>query len=243
MQYAIYSDVHGNLQALKAVVADIEKAGTAKKIFLGDAVGYGANPNECIKIIREFSDIALAGNHDHAALNLIDISFFNPFAKEAVFWTRKQLTRESREFLAGLKVEESLNDITLVHATPCLPEEWNYIFSLKIASDNFKCFDRKICFIGHSHVPIIVTLNEKQGRCYVNSGDTMNISSGCRYIINIGSVGQPRDGDNRSSYVLYDDEIQTVTIKRVAYDIAETQSAIIKAGLPSSLAERLGHGR
>jgi predicted phosphodiesterase len=238
----VYSDVHGNEEALMAVEEAIEKEGEVKKIFIGDVVGYGADPNECVERVKNFADYALAGNHDHAVLDLTDISGFNPYAKAAIIWTKKVLTDSSKEYLKSLEIKKSSDNLTLVHSTPHQPEKWNYILTLQSASVNFDYFDTPICFIGHSHVPVIITQNSDK-ECHVHEDPFLEVQKDCKYIVNIGSVGQPRDGNSLASYAVYNPEKKTVNIKRVSYDIPTAQEKIIDAGLPRYLADRLRYGR
>ena len=242
MKVAVYSDVHGNEEALTAVEKAIMKEGNVKKVFIGDVVGYGADPNLCVERVMDFADCVLAGNHDHAALDLTDISSFNPYAKAAIVWTKKVLSPSSKKYLMDLELKNFSNGQCFVHSTPYQPEKWNYILTLQSASFNFDHFDTPICFIGHSHVPIIITQNHDQ-KCYVHKWSDLEMEAGCKYIVNIGSVGQPRDGNPQASYAIYDPEKKTVQIKRVPYDIPTTQNKIIDAGLPEYLADRLQYGR
>lgn len=242
MKIIVYSDVHSNLEALLAVEEAIKKEGEVKKIFIGDVVGYGANPNECVEKVGEFSDYALAGNHDHAVLELTDISSFNPYAKAAIAWTKNAVTPSSRKYLENMKLKKLSDDSCFVHATPYQPEKWNYILTLQSARINFDYFDSPICFIGHSHVPIIIK-QSSNGECSIHNGLNLKIEKDSKYIVNIGSVGQPRDGNPQASFAVYDPEEKTVQIKRVSYDIATAQQKIIDAGIPQYLADRLQYGR
>ena len=242
MKIIIYSDIHSNLEALTAVEEAIREEGETKKIFIGDVVGYGANPNECVDRVKELADCALAGNHDHAILELTDITSFNPYAKAAVAWTKDVISTSSKKFLKKLTLKQISDDQTFVHSTPHQPEKWNYILTLQSARLNFDYFDTQICFIGHSHVPIIITQNSDQ-ECFVHHGMYLEIEDDNKYIVNIGSVGQPRDGNPQASYAVYDAENKTVEIKRVSYDISTAQKKILDAGIPKYLADRLTYGR
>ncbi len=245
MKYFIFSDIHGNLEALNVVMREFEKEsekGECTPLCLGDIVGYGPNPKECLEIIRSRKIFSLAGNHDHAAIGKMDISFFNPYAKDAVLWTKNLLDADDVDFLSRLPLREENERFTLVHATPCLPDQWNYLFTLYDAQQNFKCFDTQICFVGHSHSPMIIVRKET-GDCWVHPHPILCFREGWRYIINVGSVGQPRDGNPLAAYALYDEETQIVEIKRVAYEISVTQEKMRKNKLPQYLIDRLEMGR
>src|SRR3990172_12337150 len=158
MKYAIISDIHGNLEALESVLDDIERRKVDSILCLGDIIGYGPNPNECVELIKSKAKIILAGNHDYAPLGKIDISYFNPWARSAIEWTRGELSEESVEFLLSLPLKAEIDGFTIVHATPYHPQEWNYIITIGDAIKNFPEFKNQICFIGHSHVPMIISL-------------------------------------------------------------------------------------
>ena len=242
MKYAIISDIHGNLEALNEVLTEIDKGGVDSILCLGDIVGYGPNPNECVAIVKERADIALAGNHDYAPLGKIDISYFNPWARSAIEWTAKELTQESVDYLLSLPLKIELEGFTIVHSTPNNPEEWNYIVTIGDAVKNFRDFDTRVCFIGHSHVPMIVCLNGNDDYRVVDE-NPLQLDESKRYIINIGSVGQPRDLDPKAAYALWDSVERTYELCRVEYDIAETQRKIRASYLPDFLADRLQSGQ
>lgn len=240
MRYALIGDVHGNLEALEAVLASISDEEADQVICLGDIVGYGANPVECIRLVREKCAKTIAGNHDHAAIGLTDIDYFNPFAKQAVLWTSEKLSEDEINYLAGLKLVEREDTFTLVHATLDRPRTWGYILNTFDAAVNFEIQADPLCFIGHSHVSVAYQKRENfvSGHRFINKVDPEQ-----QYIVNVGSVGQPRDGDPRSCYVVYDSRLQTLKLKRIDYDIATAQKKIIAAGLPEILADRLSIGR
>lgn len=240
MRYAVISDVHGNLEALKTVLKDIKKKKITDILFLGDAVGYGPDPDECVEILNSECNVLLAGNHDWAVLGLTDIDFFNPYAKAAILWTRGKISKENFAILKTFLISKEIEDkkIFLVHSTPKEPEEWHYLLTLWDAAVNFHYFDNKICLLGHSHHPFIIErLPSGEMVTYRNEakiGDTE------RYIINVGSVGQPRDGDPRACYAVIDNE--SVKLHRVEYDIEKTQNKMRMFGLPIPLIERLEIG-
>lgn len=241
MLYAVISDAHSNLEALDAVLRDADRRNIREILFLGDAVGYGPNPNECIALLSERCKVLIAGNHDRAALGLTDITYFNVYARKAIEWTAEVITEKNKKILRSwpLKKEMKDEDILLVHSTPKEPAEWHYLLTLRDAEMNFEYFDNRFCFLGHSHQPFMI---EK-----VPSGeiltyrDGMRINTSSRYIINTGSVGQPRDGDPRASYAIIDDE--NIDIVRVSYDIVSVQNKMEKEHLPSPLIERILVGK
>ncbi len=242
MRYGIFSDIHGNLEALQAVLAELDSRHVDMKICLGDLVGYGPDPNECVEIVREQAQVILAGNHDHAAIGRVDTSYFNLYARQAVEWTARHLTPESKAFLESLPFEEYLDDFTVVHATPEDPRRWDYLTSVGDALRNFPKFKGQVCFVGHSHVPIVVALRSN-GTCEVERDNPLSFRPGDRYIVNVGSVGQPRDMNPDAAFAIYDDVAKEYELCRVPYDVAATQEKIIRAGLPYFLAERLGRGQ
>jgi predicted phosphodiesterase len=243
MRYFIFSDIHGNLEALEVITGLLSQEKSSIPICLGDIVGYGPNPHECIDIVKEQGIRCVMGNHDCAAIDKLDISYFNPYAKEAVLWTRSVLTDSDIDFLHSLPVQMTLGNMTLVHATPCEPQSWNYLFTLVDAENNFNCFDTKICFIGHSHSPMIIARKHSGGNCRVHAHPAIGLEKNERLIVNVGSVGQPRDGNPDASYVIYDDSEDTVEIYRVPYPIRKTQEKMKRHGLPDYLIERLELGR
>lgn len=226
MLYALISDIHANREALDAVLDTIDRREIDKIICLGDIVGYGADPNYCVERVRAEADIILAGNHDHAAIGLTSTEYFNIYAQDATKWTSENLTNESKEFLRQLDYLYSENDLLFVHSTPSQPEMWGYILSYWEAELQFDRFSEKICFIGHSHMPV-----------------EFEEPSTLRRIINVGSIGQPRDNDPRSCYYIYDSEKDNGKWIRVEYPVDIAIDKIINAGLPTVLAERLQWGR
>ena len=242
MKYFIFSDIHGNLEALEAVLGVLSEEKECIPICLGDIVGYGPNPRECIQAVKDRNILCLVGNHDHAAIEEMDISYFNPYAKEAVLWTRSILQEQDVEFLRSLPVIRTLGNMTLVHATPCDPESWNYLFTLFDAQSNFKCFDTQLCFVGHSHQPIVI-VQKPSGECWVHPHTAIGVKDDHRLIVNVGSVGQPRDGNPDASYAVFDDEDGTIQVHRVPYELRKTQEKMKRHGLPDYLIERLELGR
>lgn len=239
--YAIISDVHANLESLNAVLAVIEGLPVENILFLGDAVGYGPDPNECVELIRKKSALMIAGNHDLAAAAAADLTYFNPYAREAIEWTAAVLKPALKGLLGRLPLTGTVPEegIFIVHASPRDPEGWHYIDTLAEARMGFQYFTGQICFIGHSHVPIIIELMpDGTVRTYE---DRAVLQEKCRYIINAGSTGQPRDGNPDAAYAMLRGNI--VEIIRVSYDIVRTQQKMRDAGLPAFLIQRLALGR
>ncbi|OGC01865.1 hypothetical protein A2V82_02570 [candidate division KSB1 bacterium RBG_16_48_16] len=241
MRYAIISDIHGNLAALERVLQKIGSLKCDQLVCLGDLVGYGPYPNECVELVREKSDIVIMGNHDHAAIGLTDVSNFNQYASEAVVWTASILTERSKQYLRQLPFEYIADDLLFVHATPCDPSSWNYILNLWEAKKNFGCFEEKICFVGHSHIPVNFISNSRKN-LLLSTENPAKIKNDYRYIMNVGSVGQPRDGDSRAAFIVYDSDVNQAELMRVSYDVSFTQEAMEKLHLPRFLAERLSRG-
>lgn len=243
MRYGILADIHANLAAFKAVLNDLEAKGGFDEIWcLGDMVGYGPEPHACLELLLSYDHICVAGNHDWAAIGKIDTLDFNPDAARACQWTAQQLTAGDMDYLHGLPLRLERGGFTLVHGSPRDPI-WEYLLSAVDAQDNFACFDTKFCLVGHSHVPLIFR-REEAGHCILERlSDEVNVAMGRdRLIINPGGVGQPRDGDPRTSYAVYDSNAQTIYHYRVDYDIAVTQSKMMECQLPLSLILRLSHG-
>jgi predicted phosphodiesterase len=240
MPYAVISDVHANLEALEAVLTDIKKRKVKNILFLGDAVGYGPDPNECVSRLGEVSRVLLAGNHDWAAVGLTGVEYFNPYAKAAILWTSKVLTLESRKAIEGFSLVKVMRrqGLFLVHASPRAPEEWHYVLTREDAELNFTFFTERVCLLGHSHWPFIVErLHSGELATY---RDEAVFNRDHRYIINVGSVGQPRDKDPRACYALLEGD--RVRLIRVPYPVEKTQRKMKEAGLPVSLIERLSVG-
>lgn len=239
MRTAILSDIHGNLEALEAVLEECRGLGVRDYICLGDIVGYGASPNACVDRIRGLADRVVAGNHDLASVGLADLSFFSPVARTAAVWTARELSRRNSRYLRSLPLTVDVEDAICVHATPHEPQEWNYVYD---ARDAVACFAQdgwKACFLGHSHVAFICVLRNHR----LETVSTAEFSDGCRYVVNVGSVGQPRDRDPRASFAVWDRASSETRVVRAAYDIPGAQARILDAGLPAFLADRLTEGR
>ena len=240
MRYAILADIHGNLAAFKAVLQDIEERGGAEELWcLGDIVGYGPDPSECIALLRQYNHLCVAGNHDWAAIGKVAISDFNPDAAEACRWTARQLSPEDVRYLDNLPLTLSRDDFTIAHGSPREPI-WEYVLSTQSATANLQFFETRFCLIGHSHVPLV--FENVGGRCVLMELPAELRLGENRMIINPGGVGQPRDGDPRAAYAIYDDGAATIYHYRIPYDIEATQERMVKHGLPSFLATRLSYG-
>ena len=240
MRFAIFSDTHSNLEALEAVLADACKRKCTHFVCLGDIVGYNANPHECVERIRELDCPVVKGNHDEQASLSLSTSDFNELAERAIQWTRDHLTEEDKQWLRELPLQKKVRDFTIVHATLDTPAQWGYVFNNLDAAASFTYQHTTTCFFGHTHVPMVFIRDEGVRR---ERTDHIRIEPTKKYMINMGSVGQPRDGNWRAAYCIYDIENNLVEQLRVKYDLAVAQQKIIKAGLPRLLAERLALGR
>jgi predicted phosphodiesterase len=244
MRFAFISDIHANLEALEAVFEDIDNQNIDEVICLGDIVGYGANPNECCDLVSRRCPVTLLGNHDAAAVDQLSTQHFNIHAKIAIEWTAQALKKDSKSFLSSLPFKATKPDLTLVHATPYEPHMWYYITSLEEAAFNFQFFDTQVCLVGHTHIPIIIVLDENK-ELYVHQDSTINLRdvNGSRLLINVGSVGQPRDRNPMSSYSILDTETSDFFYRRVSYNIEKTQAKMKKIKMPEFLISRLVDGR
>jgi predicted phosphodiesterase len=242
MRYLIFSDLHSNLESLNSFSKIIETLDHDKKVFLGDLVGYGADPNDCVEWVRKNADIILGGNHDYAAVSRTELTYFNSYAYQACLWTRQKLTRENKDFLGTLPCEIVEDDIHWVHSSPFEPEEWHYVVSGADGIINFDHFSTQLCFLGHSHRPVILEKGPDGEIIDCATPTTWELKSDCRYIINVGSLGQPRDGNPKPAFVIYDSKAKSIEYLRYEYDFSATQKKILANGLPSYLADRLSIG-
>jgi predicted phosphodiesterase len=240
MKFAIFGDIHANLEAFDAVMEDAKALGADQFVCIGDVVGYNANPHECVARLQELGCPVVKGNHDEEASATTEIVGLNPLAHAALEWTRRQLTQEDKHWLRNLRMVRQVRDFTIVHATLDSPASWGYIISDLDASASFSYQHTQLCFYGHTHVPRAFVRDLRVSEV---PPTTLNVEPGKKYFVNVGSVGQPRDQDWRASYVLYTPAEQKVEWRRLEYDIATTQSKIIAAGLPERLASRLSEGR
>lgn len=240
MRIAIFSDLHGNLEATEAVMQDAQENECTHYVCLGDLVGYNANPHECVELVRQLECPTVKGNHDEQACLGASSRDFNDLAEQAINWTREHLTEEDKEWLAALRMTRQVRDFTIVHATLDTPEEWGYVFKNLDAVASFTYQHTPVCFFGHTHVAGAFVRDEGVKRVLT---EQLMIEPGKKYFINVGSVGQPRDGDWRAAYCIYHTDRNVVQQRRIKYDLKTAQDKIIKAGLPRLLAERLELGR
>jgi predicted phosphodiesterase len=240
MRTALFGDIHANLEALQAVLADAASQGVTDYVCLGDVVGYNADPVACLNVIRDMGCPTVKGNHDQDASEDHSLDTMNPVAATALQWTRDQLDDDQRLWLKRLRMVRQVSDFTIVHSTLDQPVHWNYVTNRFDAMSNFSYQFTQLCFHGHTHVPRVFMKSDKVREV---PAESIAIEAGAKYFINIGSVGQPRDGDPRPCYAIYDQENKVVVFRRVDYEIEKTQAKIIDAGLPPMLAERLAEGR
>ena len=240
-KFAILGDIHANIDALDAVVEDARSQGVTDFLSVGDIVGYNAEPAACIAKIRELGCETVRGNHDHYASSPdVSLSDFHPLAAKVMEWTRRRLSQNDAEWLAGLPLEKRIAGFTLVHSTLDMPAHWGYVFDSLAAESNFAYQKTQVCFHGHTHVPIVY---EKTAEVRHIEPSEVQIGIGRKFFINTGSVGQPRDGDPRASYAIYDMAERKVLFRRVAYDIEAAMERDRRAELPERLAARLAAGR
>ena len=240
MRFAVFSDLHANLEAIEAVLADAHAKNCTHFVCLGDLVGYNANPHECVEIVRGLDCPTVKGNHDEQACLNESSRGFNDLAEQAITWTREHLTEGDREWLSELRLTRQVRDFTIVHATLDTPNEWGYVFNNLDAVASFTYQHTPVCFFGHTHVAGAFV---RDGGVTRVKTEQLMIEPGKKYFINTGSVGQPRDGDPRAAYCIYDAVKGVVEQRRVRYDMPKTQRKIIEAGLPRLLADRLELGR
>ena len=240
MKYAILGDIHANLEALQSVLEDAEAQGVTHYACTGDMVGYNADPKACLQLIRNLDCSAVQGNHDYYAACNESMELFTPMAKKSIRWTRKQLSPFERRYLRYLPMILDVETFTLVHSSLSNPRLWNYIFKCKVAEANFRNQFNQVCFFGHTHVPLAFV---KDGTTSKGFYETLHIRPRRQYFVNVGSVGQPRDRNPKAAYAIYDLEEQTISMRRVEYDIETTQRKVRAAGLPFRNALRLENGR
>lgn len=240
LRYGVFGDIHGNYDALEAVIKMLEQQNVDALLCTGDVVGYGAEPARCIATVREKCVVCLAGNHDHAACGLLDTEFFNIFAKQVARWTEEHLSGEDKKWLAGLPFICHFEDFTLTHGSAHSPEVFNYITSIFDAELSFECLDKPVLFYGHTHIPL--AFFDTVPMTY-SMDEEIRINPEGKTLINIGSVGQPRNENSCASCALYDSDEQIVRLLRVPYDVKAAAGKIIAAGLPEALAIRLELGK
>ena len=240
MKYAVIADIHANLEALEAVLKDTKEQKCSHYCCVGDVVGYNANPKECLDIIRDMNMPCVKGNHDEYCSSEEDLDGFNPHAAEAVNWTRKQLSKEDRQWLRDMKYVKLVASFSMVHATLDGPQRWGYVFDKLAAAASFTYQNTSVCFFGHTHVPVaFIRDSVVRGGTY----SKFKVEPGRKYFVNVGSVGQSRDNVAKATYVIYDLDEGSIELRRLDYDIPKAQKKILDAGLPPRLAERLALGK
>ena len=243
MRIAVLSDIHANMTALQRVLEEIDALQPDALWCLGDTVGYGPHPQACVDVIRRRADVCLAGNHDLAVTGQIDLDHFNPIAREAALWHQKHLDAESLQWLASLPSKTVVAGITLAHGSPRHPV-WEYVGDANTAAENYYAFETPLCLIGHSHQARAWQMTMKNAHVHVEwvmepPGVVLTLSLNDKWLLNPGSVGQPRDHDSRASFAVLDTEVWQWTWRRVEYDITAVERDIIAAGLPEMLGRRL----
>ncbi|HKM57702.1 MAG TPA: metallophosphoesterase family protein [Chthoniobacterales bacterium] len=240
MRSAIFGDIHANLEAFEVVLADAREQGCESFICLGDVVGYNANPRECLEIVQSLECPVVKGNHDSYVSSEHSLVTFNPLAEVAIQWTRDQLDSSEKRWLSNLPLIVEIRGFTVVHASLDEPGDWNYVLNQLDAAASLSKQTTELCFFGHTHSP----------RAYIKDSSIVGVpfeqiipERGKKYFVNPGSVGQPRDGDWRAAYVVFDEERRTINLRRLRYDLTTTQRKIVAAGLPPKLAERLALGK
>lgn len=240
MRIALFGDIHSNLEALQSVLADAQSQGCTHYICLGDLVGYSADPAACLDLVRSLDCPVVKGNHDEQAAMSGPLDDFTEQAADAMRWTRGQIGEPDKEWLRSLRLQRVIRDFTVVHATLDTPHKWGYVVTPGDAAASFTYQHTPVCFFGHTHEPFVFSTGivvKKQ------TYDKLRLRPGTQYLVNVGSVGQPRDRDWRAAYVIYQPGAAEVELRRVPYDIATTQRKILEAGLPAGLAERLAQGK
>ena len=240
MKYAVIADIHANLEALEVVLDDTKAQKVTHYCCVGDVVGYNANPKECLDIIRDMGMPCVKGNHDEYCSSEESLDGFNPHAAEAVNWTRRQLNEVDRQWLREMKYVRLVASFSMVHATLDGPGRWGYVFDKLAAAASFTYQNTSVCFFGHTHVPVaFIRDSVVRGGTY----SKFKVEPGRKYFVNVGSVGQSRDGVAKATYVIYDLDEQTIELRRLDYDIPKAQKKILEAGLPPRLADRLALGK
>jgi len=240
MKYGILGDIHGNLSALDVALAAFRDARVERIVSVGDVVGYGAAPRECIERLRQLDAVVVKGNHDAACTGEIEIRFFNNYARDAVRWTQSVLTEDELAWLRALPLVAQLEHCSVAHGTYHRPEMYDYIQSTTDADPSLDEMILPVCFVGHTHVPVtLLRLKDDPLRTAYTVDPEIDLSESARALVNVGSIGQPRDEDPRTAFAIYDSREDRVSIRRAAYDIDVEARRIRAAGLPSVLADRL----
>jgi predicted phosphodiesterase len=242
MRLALISDIHGNLEALRAVLEDIERRKVDQIDCLGDVIGYGCDPVECLQLVEEHCTIKLMGNHEYAALGVLPPEAMNLHARQSIHWTLEQLGDRGISMISDFEMKAETEQYLLVHASPYEPDEWHYVLSEHEAGIGFDSFMQPLAFHGHTHLPMIFC-KTPTGKLRTIVGHDFDPDEECRYLINVGSVGQPRDRDPRACYAIYDSNEVSVTYHRLDYDVEAAQAKMCRADMPQMLIERLEVGK
>jgi len=251
MRYAVLADIHSNLEALTAVLGALEAERIDRILCLGDTMGYGADPAACLERLKARDPVVVGGNHDLACVGKLDLGWFNELARTALLWTRDQLSFTDLDYLRRLPLTETVDVFTLVHASLRHPERFDYLVDVAQAIDTFTACRTLMCLVGHTHLPCVIEydrIHRRIVRLLTSPGELMEVPfrdepDGVRYLVNPGSVGQPRDGDSRASFAIIETERKQLSIRRVRYDVETAARKIREAGLPGFLADRLAIGR
>lgn len=241
MRYGIFSDIHSNLEALNAALEAYKKENIERYLCVGDIISYGADPSPCIKIVRELKVVIVAGNHEWGVCDKIGLENFTDIAQEALVWTKAVLKEHERDFLSGLPLTYEEENFILVHGSLNHPADFNYLENMEEADMGFTQLKKQVCFVGHTHRPGVFVERDKE--LFYKPLKALVLEDNKKYIVNVGSIGQPRDRDCRASLVVYDSDAKIIELKRVEYDFKRTQEKILKSGLPEFLALRLAEGR
>src|SRR2546430_4271786 len=240
MKYAVIADIHANLEALEVVLEDARTQNCTHYCCVGDVVGYNANPKECLDIVRSMGMPCVKGNHDEYCSTEEALDGFNPHAADGLNWTGKQLPEEDKQWLRELKYIRLVASFSVVHATLDVPQRWGYVFDKLAAAASFTYQNTSVCFFGHTHVPVaFIRDSVVRGGTY----SKFKVETGRKYFVNVGSVGQPRDGNPKAAYVIYDLDEGSIELRRLDYDIPKAQKKILEAGLSARPARRPAGGR
>lgn len=242
MRILVISDIHANFDALERVMAEAEVVGPDRIVCLGDVVGYGADPAECVRLVGRKADVRICGNHDLAAAGRVDYSDFNGVASISIEWTSNRLGDAEREMLAEYEPVRSMEGCLFAHASPLSPLDWEYVYTVAQARRIMEGTGERVVFNGHTHIPGVISMG-KDGQARIEQDRLIKMEPGRRYLVNAGSVGQPRDGMNAACYSLVDLDSSTIMMNRVSYDICSAQEKIRAQGLPEVLAGRLAEAR
>jgi len=229
MKFAVLGDIHANLEALEAVVRDAQAQQCTSFACVGDLVGYNSNPTECLAVIRDLDIPCVKGNHDEYASTDDCLDAVNPRAEAAIRWTRDQLSPQDKQWLRDLKYVRAVAGFTIVHATLDAPHRWGYVFEKFAAAASFTYQTTSVCFYGHTHLPLTFW---RDSLVHSGSYSKFKVEPGNKYLVNVGSVGEPRDGSTLAAYVIYDLGENTIELRRVAYDIEKTEAKLHQCGLP-----------